>query len=69
MKFSSLLMEAYKILLKAADEAKASKLDDERFFENVIKSADEIAVALTEMRMRGKLDPEEGENLETLLKT
>jgi len=56
-------MEAYRILLKAADEARASKLDVERFFDSIVRSADEIAVALTEMRARGKLDPEEEKSL------
>ncbi len=60
-------MDAYKLLIEAADFMRASKLEGEKAFEHLTRSAEELAVAMTDVRIFGRLDPELAKELEELL--
>ncbi len=61
-------MDAYKLLMEAADSMRASKLEGERSFERLLRSLEELAVAMTDMRALGRLDPETANELEDLMR-
>ena len=58
------LLEAYKLLLKLGDRARNI---DPRVFSHIEEAAERVAAALTDLRLRGKLDPESEEELMSLL--
>jgi len=68
LKAARLMLEAYKLLLEAADSMRDSKLDKEKSFEHLLRSLEELAVSITDMRALGILDPETAREVENLFK-
>lgn len=64
MKLIKLLLECHRLLLAAADEARASELSGSKAFEEIVEAGEGVASALTRLRMEGRLDPETSELVE-----
>ena len=58
------LLEGYKLLLALADKARTT---DQRAFSHVEEAAEKLAAALTDLRTRGKLDPESEKEFENIM--
>jgi len=58
------LLEAYKLLLNLGDRARGV---DPKVFSHIEEAAERVAAALTDLRLRGKLDPESEKELMSLL--
>jgi len=58
------LLEGYKLLLALADKARTT---DQRAFSHIEKAAEKLAAALTDLRTRGKLDPESEKEFENIM--
>jgi len=67
LKAARLMLEAYKMLLEAADSMRTSKLHETEAFRHLLESLKQLSWALTVMRALGQLDPETEKELERVL--
>ena len=64
LKAVKLMIEAYKMLLEAADSMRSLRLHDTEAFRCLLESLKQLSWALTLMRATGQLDPETRKEVE-----